>query len=131
MRFAASVTALSLLAACATPAPAGPAAPTTPASTAPASGGSRAAQLLAAAGRANAPTQSDIEHAFGAADITRHDGAGAALTYRLDSCALLLVFTTDTRNAMRLAEAHPSARRTGDAAPTLEQCATEASARRH
>ena len=86
--------------------------------------------MLAAAGRADAPTQSDIERAFGPADITRHDGAGAALTYRLEHCALLLLFTADQRHAMRLAEANPSARRAGLAAPTLEQCASEADARR-
>lgn len=53
-----------------------------------------------------------------------------ALTYRLQSCALLLVFTADDRNVMRLAQAHPSARRGGEAAPSLEQCAAEAAARR-
>jgi hypothetical protein len=47
------------------------------------------------------------------------------LTYRLRTCALLLVFTADARNEMRLAQAHPSARRAGGAAPTLDQCAAE------
>lgn len=85
--------------------------------------------MLAAAGRADAPTQAEIQRVLGNADITRQDGAGLALTYRLENCALLLLFTADARNAMRLAEAHPSARN-GGAAPTLEQCAAEASARR-
>jgi hypothetical protein len=85
--------------------------------------------LLAAAGRANAPTQAEIERAFGPADIARRDGAGAALTYRLDHCALFLVFAADERNAMRLREANPGARRGGEAAPGLEQCADEAAAR--
>ena len=67
--------------------------------------------------------------AFGAPDIARQDGAGAALTYRLESCALLLLFTADGSNAMRLAEAHAGPRRTGAATPTLEQCAAEAQAR--
>ena len=53
-----------------------------------------------------------------------------ALTYRLESCALLLLMTADARNEMRLAEAHASARRAGEAAPSLEQCAAEASQRR-
>ena len=101
-------------------APAPAAAPTT----------SRGAQLLALAGRANAPTRADIERLFGAADITRQDGAGIALTYRLNTCALLLIFTADAHNAMRLADAHPTARQSGQAAPTLDQCASEAEARR-
>ncbi len=66
---------------------------------------------------------------MGAADITRHDGAGVALTYRLDHCALLLVFSADAQNQMRLSDAHPSARNAGEASPTVEQCAAEATAR--
>lgn len=65
---------------------------------------------------------------MGGADITRQDGVGVALTYRLESCALLLLFSSDERNAMRLREAHASARRSGEAAPSLDQCATEAGA---
>lgn len=85
--------------------------------------------MLGAAGGDNAPTQADVERMLGAPDIVRRDGAGAALTYRLESCALLLLFAADQRNAMRLAEAHASSRRTG-AAPSLAQCAAEADARR-
>ncbi len=128
MRFALSFLAVLSLAACAT----APATPTAPVATnsAPAAQPSRIAQLLGAAGRDNAPTRADIERALGAPDVARQDGAGAALTYRLDTCALLLLFAADQRNALRLAEAHPSAR-TGGAAPSVEQCATEAGARRH
>jgi len=86
--------------------------------------------MLTAAGRANAPTQAEIERAFGQPDIVRQDGAGAALTYRFENCALLLLFSADARNAMRLAQSHPSARRAGEVAPSLNQCATEADARR-
>ena len=86
--------------------------------------------MLRAAGGAQAPSQADVERTIGAPDVTRRDGAGAALTYRLNTCALLLVFTADTRNTMRLAEAHPSARRAGDATPSIDQCAAEAAARR-
>jgi len=86
--------------------------------------------MLRQAGGGSAPTQADVERALGPADIARQDGAGAALTYRLDSCGLLLLFTADARNTMRLAEAHPSARRAGDSAPSLDQCAAEAIARR-
>lgn len=123
--------AAALLTACATAAPSAPVtAPTTPTSpTAPPS--SRAAQMLSAAGRQNAPTQAEIERVLGHADIARQDGAGSAWTYRLDSCALLLLFTSDAHNTLRLSEAHPSARRTGEATPSLDQCATEASARHH
>jgi hypothetical protein len=131
MRILTSLVALSVLAACATaPAATAPA----PAASAPAVASSgvnaRAVQLLAAAGRENAPTQADVERMFGAPDVSRQDGAGSALTYRTPSCGLLLVFAADQRNVMRLAQAHPSARRTGEAAPGLEICATEASARR-
>ena len=89
----------------------------------------RVAALLQQAGSAAAPTQSVVQRALGAADITRQDGVGVALTYRLDHCALLLLFSADTDNQMRLREAHASARRTGEAAPSLEQCAAEAGAR--
>jgi hypothetical protein len=86
--------------------------------------------MLRAAGSADAPSQAEIERSFGRADIVRQEGGGAALTYRLESCALLLLFAADSRNAMRLAEAHPSARRAGEATPSLDQCAAEAAARR-
>ena len=126
MRFTVVLFAFSLLAACATPAPTTPVAENPPASPSP----SRAAQLLAAAGRADAPRLAEIERTLGAADITRREGAGTALTYRLESCALLLLFAADAHNEMRLAEAHASARRAGDTAPRLEQCAAEIDARR-
>ena len=88
------------------------------------------ASLLAAAGATDAPTQSEIERVFGPPDIARRDGAGAALTYRLESCALLLLFSADCGNAMRLAEAHPSARRAGEARAQPGTVRNEASARR-
>jgi hypothetical protein len=124
--------ALALLSACetaptvtapvVTPAPA---APPTPA----ASASSRVGQMLAAAGRSDAPTQAQIEQALGPADISRHDGAGIALTYRLDHCALFLVFGADARNQVRLADAHASPRNAGEGAPSLDECASEAIAR--
>jgi hypothetical protein len=130
MRFLARLPAAALLTACATAAP--PPAPVTQVNVSappPAPVQSRVARLLAAAGSADAPTQSEIERALGPADISRRDGAGAALTYRLETCALLLLFAADARNDMRLAEVNPSARRAGGEAPSLEQCAAEASAR--
>lgn len=119
MRFTAILAAIALLSACAAASPL-PA----PNSVAPAPMGERAA-LLARAGRADAPTEAEIARAFGAPDITRRDGVGAALTYRFETCALLMLFSADARNAMRLREAHASARRVGDAAPSQQQCAGE------
>ncbi|HVV33157.1 MAG TPA: hypothetical protein VHC73_08030 [Vitreimonas sp.] len=118
-----------MLSSCATAAIAPPSEPAAAAAAPAPTTPSRIGQLLAAAGRPNAPTQADIERAMGAADITRHDGAGVALTYRLDRCALLLVFSADAQNQMRLSDAHPSARNAGEASPTVEQCAAEAMAR--
>ena len=122
------VAALFLLGACATSAP-GAASVTPPPNRPAAAGPSRAMQVLASAGRTNAPTQTEVERALGRPDIARQDGAGAALTYRLETCALLLLFAADARNDLRLAEAHPSARQAGAAAPSLDLCAAEASAR--
>lgn len=123
-----SLAALALLAACATTTPA--ATPSAPPPSSSSAGASRTAQLLSAAGRADSPTIAEIERVLGRADLRRQDGAGAALTYRLQTCALFLVFTADARNAMRLAQAHASARRAGEAAPSLDQCAAEAAASR-
>lgn len=130
MRFVLSLAALATLAACATAPAAAPIAPAEAPRPATTAGSSRALQLLSAAGHANAPTRADIERTFGTADIARQDGAGAALTYRLDTCALLLLFEADTHNALRLSEAHVSPRQPGNQAPSLDQCAAEASARR-
>lgn len=130
MRFISFLVAGFLLTACAATTPAATTTPTAvspSASSSPAS--SRHAQMLRTAGSAQAPTRAEIERVFGNADIVRQEGAGVALTYRLETCALLLLFSADGRNAMRLAQAHPSAR-SGGAAPSLEQCAAEADARR-
>jgi len=122
------IAALAALAACAT-APVDEAPAPTTALSPEAAAPSRTLPLLQAAGAAAAPTQAEVEALFGAPDIARQDGAGAALTYRYEQCALLMLFTADGRNVMRLAQAHPSARRGGAAAPSLAQCAAEADAR--
>lgn len=127
MRFLLALGFLSTLAACATPA--APPAETQPAPVATEQPSAHLAAMLASAGRADAPSRAMVERAFGAADIVRQDGAGAALTYRLDSCALLLLFSADANNEMRLAEAHSSALRSGSPAPDLAQCAAEVAAR--
>jgi hypothetical protein len=125
MRFKAALSALFFLLGCAaTPATQPPAA-----SNVPRSAGQSAA-LLERAGGAGAPTQQEIVRTLGQADITRQDGVGVAMTYRLETCALLLLFAADARNAMRLHEANASARRAGEANPSLDQCGAEADARR-
>ena len=102
MRFIASLAALVLLSACATAAPSTPpAASTIPAGSTGSVSSSRQAQLLRAAGGSDAPSLQDVERYFGQADIVRRDGAGTALTYRFENCALLLLFAADARNAMR------------------------------
>lgn len=118
-----------LVSACAT-VPTEPTAGAPPTPAAPTASDSRAARLLAAAGQADAPTRAAIERELGQADIARQEGAGLSLTYRLPTCALLLLFTTNERSEMRLQQAHVSPRHAGDALPTLERCAAEANARR-
>jgi hypothetical protein len=127
MKLLVPLAALCALAACATaPAPQTPGAttPTTQTAAPP-----PALALLHSAGRADAPSLDELKRILGTPDIERQDGAGAALTYRYEQCALLLLFTADARNTMRLAQAHPGPRRAGAAAPSLELCAVEASAR--
>jgi hypothetical protein len=127
MRFISPLLISIVLGACATT-PAPTTAPP-PSAESPAVAPSRAAQLLDAAGRADAPTQAEIERVLGHADIARQDGAGAALTYRFEHCGLLLLFESDAHNTLRLKETHPSPRRAGEATPSVEQCAAEAPAR--
>lgn len=83
-------------------------------------------EMLRSAGHNTGPTQAEIVRLFGAPSISRQDGAGAALTYRLETCALLMLFEPDARNVQRLTIVHASARRAGAPAPSLEQCAAEA-----
>jgi hypothetical protein len=127
MRILPGLAALIVLSACATAPPQPAPEQLAPVATAPPS--SHLAQMLASAGRADAPSRTMVERAFGAADIVRQDGAGAALTYRLESCAMLLLFSADANNEMRLAETHLSPRRPGSPAPDLAQCAAEAASR--
>jgi hypothetical protein len=126
MKLAATIGIALLLAACATPPPEIPGPASAPAEASAPVVRSRAAQLLAAAGQTNAPTRAEIERALGPADIARQDGAGAALTYRFEHCALLLLFVGE---APHLAQAHASPRRAGEGAPSLDSCAAEAAAR--
>ncbi len=129
-RMVSAALAAAALAGCATAPTAATVAAPTPAAPADNGEGLRLAALLARAGQADAPTRAMIEQSFGSPDIARQDGAGVALTYRLQSCALLLVFAADARSDMRLAQAHATARRAGEAAPAPAQCGAEAAARR-
>ncbi len=123
-----TLTLLSLaLAACASVPPAPT--PSAPAPTLAGPAPSRAAGLLRAAGAATAPTIAEAQAILGPADIARTDGAGAMLTYRLETCALLLVFAADSANTLRLADAHASARAPSAPAPSLDVCGAEADAR--
>lgn len=114
------------LSACAT----APAAPPVAQTSVTTSRGGGAAGLLARAGQIDAPSLEQVEALLGPADIARRDGAGAMLTYRLDGCALALIFAADTRNVMRLREAQPGVRRLGDPQPSIDACAAEAEQRR-
>ena len=130
MRFAPGL-ALAL-AACAT-APSAPATTTAPAAS-PAPGGSDTAfaRLLRRAGEADAPTLEAEERRLGEADIARREGAGAMLTYRAESCALVLIFAgaQGRPNALRLAETLARAREAGAPAPQLDACLAAIEARR-
>lgn len=127
MRFAVFCAA-AFLAACATDAP--PAATTPVAVATPTATPPRAPpNILNSAGRPDAATMDAVVRNLGAADITRQDGAGTVLTYRLEHCGLLLIFAADARNVMRLSEASAGPRRANEAVPTLDQCVAEARAR--
>lgn len=79
---------------------------------------------LLRAGTADAITTTQARAMFGPPDIERRDGAGALLVWTLPSCALTLGFAND-----RLRTVEPGPRRTGDAAPSLQTCITEARGR--
>lgn len=88
------------------------------------------AAMIERAGHQDAPTLASIERALGAADVARHEGAGAILTYRSESCALVLLFTADGRNEMRLADAQARPRRDGEPLPAMDVCVAAAETRR-
>lgn len=97
---------------------------------APAAPPSAALRLLRSASHdANAPTREEVVRVLGEPAIARQDGVGAALTYRLETCALLLLFEADAQNTHRLTMVNISPRQPGAPAPSLEQCAAEVRAR--
>jgi hypothetical protein len=122
---AALVLVLGAAAACATV----PAIPPAPVAAAAPAAASDLAAALARAGHADAPTLAALQQTFGPADMERREGAGAILTYRLDACSLVLVFTADSRNEFRLAEASAQPARTDEPTPALTACADAARAR--
>jgi hypothetical protein len=83
-----------------------------------------AAAQLARAGQADAITPREAGMLLGPPDVERREGAGALLTWRLESCALVLSFTGD-----RLQSVSPGPRRSGAPAPSIETCVSEAQAR--
>jgi hypothetical protein len=74
-------------------------------------------------------TPDDAAKLFGPADVDRRDGAGAMLAYRLEGCALLLLFAQDESGALRLSEARSGERRVGVAPLPLRECVAAARAR--
>ena len=83
-----------------------------------------AASALARAGTADAITTAQARTMFGAPEVERRDGVGALLVWTTPGCALTLGFAND-----RLRTVEPGPRRTGDAAPTVQQCLAELRAR--
>lgn len=83
-----------------------------------------AASALARAGTSDAITSAQAKTLFGAPDVERRDGVGALLVWTTPGCALTLGFAND-----RLRTVEPGPRRTGDAAPNVQQCLTELRAR--
>lgn len=122
-----------MLAACAStaatlPVNAGQAHPAAQAEQALALQAERLAQYLSTNG-ADAPRLEQVQNVLGAPDVARREGAGAALTYRYETCALLIVFAADESGGMRLQQTFAEARRARVDAPDLQSCAREALAR--
>ncbi|HWA22623.1 MAG TPA: hypothetical protein VG735_09535 [Caulobacterales bacterium] len=88
------------------------------------------AGALRRAGAADAMTPEGAHSLFGTADVERVDGAGALLTYRTPTCALALAFAADGAGDLRLGAVEAAARDQRAPRPPLEQCVTEALARR-
>jgi hypothetical protein len=84
---------------------------------------------LRRAGAGDAMTPEGARVLFGRADIERVDGAGAMLTYRMQTCALALVFAAPNGGDLRLGAIEAAARNPRTPAPSLAQCVSEARAR--
>jgi len=130
MRLLAFLPLLAALAACAS----GP----TPAAYAPGRRGPAIAErdradpfgALRRAGAADALTPEGALALFGKADIDRRDGAGAILTWRTPSCAIVLAFADDARGDLRLGAADIAGKDQHAPSPPMDLCVREALARR-
>ncbi len=80
-------------------------------------------------GRPDALSLRDALAAFGPADVDRREGQGAILTWKLERCALILVFAADAAGALRAQAAQAGVRRAGETAVSLDQCLEAAEAR--
>ena len=129
MRFAAF--ALLFLAGCASTAPVstGPRFPRSHGVTLTEADRANPVAALRRAGAADAMTPEGARRLFGKADVERVDGAGAMLTYRTPTCAIVLIFAADRSGDLRLGAAEAAARDQRAPTPPLEQCVTEAQAR--
>lgn len=81
------------------------------------------AAALAAAGGPSALTFEQAQRVFGTADVSRHEGSGGLLSYRLPGCALALGFAADRSGALRLAAVEVGPPTPRDPNPSLAQCA--------
>jgi hypothetical protein len=82
------------------------------------------------AGAPDAITPAGARTLFGPADVERRDGAGAILTWRTPTCAIVLAFAADRAGDLRLGAADIGARDQRAPAPSADQCVREALARR-
>jgi hypothetical protein len=85
---------------------------------------------LRRAGAGDAMTPDGARDLFGPAQIERRDGAGAILTWRTQTCAIVLAFGADRAGALRLGAADIAGRDQHAPNPPPEQCVREALARR-
>lgn len=85
---------------------------------------------LRRAGAADAITPEGAAALFGKADVERHDGKGAILTWRTATCAIALAFAADSAGDLRLGAADIAGRDQHAPAPPMDQCVREAMARR-
>jgi hypothetical protein len=84
---------------------------------------------LRRAGAGDAMTPEGARSLFGRADVERLDGAGALLTYRTPTCALVLLFAADRAGDLRLGATEAAARDQRAPTPPFDQCVSEALAR--
>ena len=82
---------------------------------------SRPAAPAAATPPLQAQTPAQVRARLGEPAVASGEGKGAMWTYRLEGCALM-VFFKDEGRGLRVSGVTASARRRGEAAPTVETC---------